>query len=65
MKDKFDNLKEAARKRMAAEADQNKRSFIRELKQGLGQQMVGELEKLKPPTRRKKLWNKIKKVLGL
>ena len=65
MKDKFDEAKEAARKRMITEADQNKRSLIREIKQGLGKQMVGELEKLKPPAKRKKLWNKIKKVLGL
>jgi hypothetical protein len=65
MKDKFEEAKEAARKRMIVEADQNKRLLIREIKQGLGKQMVTELEKIKPPTKRKKLWNKIKRVLGL
>ena len=65
MKDKIDQAKEASRKLMLAQAEQEKLAFIREIKKGLGQKMIQELENIKPLSRRKKIWNKIKKVLGI
>jgi hypothetical protein len=65
MKDAYENAKNAARLQMMREADAGKAALIREIKQGLGEQVVEKLEKAKPPSRRKIWWNKIKKVLGL
>lgn len=65
MKDVYEDAKKAARDRMMREATLQKQAFIRELKQGLGEQLVQELEAVKPPTKRQTWWNKIKKVLGL
>ena len=53
MKDAYEDAKKAARDRMMREATLQKQAFIRELKQGLGEQLVQELETAKPPTKRK------------
>jgi len=64
MNDQYENAKSAARLQMMRESDDNKRALIREIKQGLGEKMVEELEKeVTPP--KISLWNKIKKVLAL
>lgn len=64
MKDQYENAKSAARQQMMRESDDNKRMLIREIKDGLGKQIVEELqnEVTKP---KDSLWNKIKKVLAL
>jgi hypothetical protein len=64
MNDQYENAKTAARLQMMRESDDNKRSLIREIKDGLGKQIVEELqnEVTKP---KDSLWNKIKKVLAL
>jgi hypothetical protein len=64
MNDQYENAKSAARLQMMRESDDNKRALIREIKEGLGKQIVEELEKevTKPKI---SLLNKIKKVLGL
>jgi hypothetical protein len=65
MSDRTEETKEAARKRMLMEAEQSKKAFVREVKRGLGEQMVDELKKLKPPSKWKLFMNKVKKVLGI
>lgn len=65
MSDKISQSKDAARKMMLAQTEQDKQAFIRQIKRGLGEQMVEELEKLKPPSRRQRFWNKLKLVFGL
>lgn len=65
MKDKYEDSKEATRRQMAREADANKMALIREIKNGLGKQLTAEIEKIKPPTKKKQFFKNIKKVLGL
>lgn len=63
--DQYERAKQASRTAMMSQAEMEKRAFAKQLKQGLGEQLTAELENIKPPTRRKRLWNKIKHVLGL
>lgn len=65
MKDSFDEAKKAARKQMELEAELAKQNFIREIKKGLGEQLVAEFKSVKPSSKRKLLWNKILKILGV
>jgi hypothetical protein len=65
MNDAYDNAKKAARERMMREAALQKQSFIRELKEGLGDHMVQELETVTAPPKKVSWWNKFMKVLGL
>lgn len=65
MKDKYEDAKNASHKRMMMEVTADKAALIREIKQGLGSQLVEELENVKPLSPRRMFWNKIKKVLGL
>lgn len=50
---------------MLAQAEQEKKAFIREIKTGLGEQITKELETIKPPTKGQLFWRRVKKVLGL
>ena len=45
--------------------EREKDGFAKEVKRGLGNQMVDELNNLKPPTKRGKFISKIRRILGL
>ena len=65
MKDAFEDVKKAAREQAMREANLSKNAFIREIKGGLGKQMVQELEKIKPPTKWQLFVRRLNKILGI
>jgi hypothetical protein len=65
MKDAFDEAKKRSRAQLMMEAESAKKAFAREIKSGLGKQIVEELEQLKPPTKWQIFCKKLKKALGL
>ena len=65
MKDWYEERKKAAREQEMRDAENSKMALIMEIKSGLGEKMVEELEKIKAPTKRKLIWCNFKKILGL
>lgn len=63
--DRFDKIKAAEQKKIMAQLADEKKQFIRQIKNGLGEQMINEITMYKKPSRMRVFWNKIQRVLGL
>lgn len=64
MEDKYENAKKAAHAQMMRELEYDKISFIRKMKESLGDELENDLIE-KDRSHKISFWHKIKTVLGL
>lgn len=65
MSDWYEEQKKAARAQEMRDAENSKKALIKEIKNGLGEQLAEELAQIKPLTKQKLFWYRFKKILGI